>query len=99
MRRNERAAALPPPPAAAGVPWRFHAACRGADPSLFFGADGERPVRRRARERQAKAICAVCPVIQPCRSYALARGEPFGVWGGLGERERRQLRCLGATGG
>lgn len=30
----------------------------------------------------AKAICAECPVREPCVEGALARREPWGVWGG-----------------
>jgi WhiB family transcriptional regulator, redox-sensing transcriptional regulator len=31
---------------------------------------------------RAKAICAGCPVREPCFENALARREPYGVWGG-----------------
>ncbi len=31
---------------------------------------------------KAKAICAECPVIVECLEGALARREPWGVWGG-----------------
>ncbi|MFN2606387.1 MAG: WhiB family transcriptional regulator [Acidimicrobiales bacterium] len=31
---------------------------------------------------RAKAICAECPVRQDCFEGALARREPYGVWGG-----------------
>ncbi len=31
---------------------------------------------------RAKAICAECPVREPCFENALARREPYGVWGG-----------------
>ena len=30
----------------------------------------------------AKAICRTCPVIEACLEGALARREPWGVWGG-----------------
>lgn len=30
----------------------------------------------------AKALCAECPVRRPCLEGALARREPWGVWGG-----------------
>jgi WhiB family transcriptional regulator, redox-sensing transcriptional regulator len=30
----------------------------------------------------AKAICRTCPVIDACLEGALARREPWGVWGG-----------------
>ena len=31
---------------------------------------------------RAKAICALCPLMEPCFAGALARREPWGVWGG-----------------
>ena len=31
---------------------------------------------------RAKAICAECPVRRACLEGALARREPYGVWGG-----------------
>ena len=31
---------------------------------------------------RAKAICAECPVREACFEGALARREPYGVWGG-----------------
>ena len=29
--------------------WRLQAACRSADPAVFYGPEGERPTRKRAR--------------------------------------------------
>jgi WhiB family transcriptional regulator, redox-sensing transcriptional regulator len=72
--------------------WRLHAACRGVASELFFGPDGERHATKLAREGRAKEIRAVCPVVEPCRQFVLAQRESFGVWGGLGERERAELR-------
>lgn len=65
--------------------WRPLAACRGMGPGLFVVGRGEPCV-------QAKAVCAECPVREPCLEEAIANGERFGVWGGLSERERRRLR-------
>ena len=31
---------------------------------------------------RAKQICKVCPVMEECLAGALARREPWGVWGG-----------------
>lgn len=74
----------------AGGSWDQHAACRGHDPSLFFGPNRFEPKRERlARESAAKDVCVTCPVQVPCREHAMATGETFGVWGGLGEAERR----------
>ena len=73
------------------------ARCSGADPDLFFGPTGIEPrVDRMRRESEAKALCRDCPAILACRQYALEQGEVYGVWGGLGEQERRlQLIRLG----
>jgi len=32
--------------------------------------------------RAAKAICATCPLAEPCLAGAVTRREPWGVWGG-----------------
>jgi len=34
---------------------------------------------------------SACPVRQECLDYALRVREPFGIWGGLNEAERRAL--------
>lgn len=66
------------------------AACRGKDPGLFFGPDGERHGRTQARrEAQARAVCKGCPVRVACLRWALDNNVPFGVWGGLTEMQRR----------
>ena len=41
--------------------------------------------------REAKKVCAACEVRTECLQDALDRGERFGIWGGLSERERRRL--------
>ena len=40
---------------------------------------------------KAKAICGVCPVREPCCNHAIQIREPFGIWGGLTEVERRGM--------
>ena len=49
--------------------------CRVSDPELFF-AESPRDVET------AKAMCRDCPLRQACLDGALARREPWGVWGG-----------------
>lgn len=72
--------------------WQQDAACRGADANLFFAPPHqETKEERQGRESQAKAICARCPVRRQCLDHALATREPYGVWGGLNEIERREL--------
>jgi len=78
--------------------WERLAACRGEDASLFFGPNRFEPKREReAREEAAKALCVACPVLGPCREYALTAGELYGVWGGMGEAERRTVAARLAT--
>lgn len=72
--------------------WQWRAACRGEDSGLFFAPyHTEERDERRARERKAKSICAACPVRMECLEYALRLREPYGIWGGLNELERRLL--------
>ena len=59
--------------------WREEAACRDADPELFF-PDGEISAAR-AQVRMAKLICRGCPVIATCLSCALVSGQEAGIWG------------------
>lgn len=77
-----------PAPVASAYEWQLHGACRGADAALFFLPEAERGPSKRRRERDAKAICATCPVIAECAAFALATREPYGVWGGLTPEER-----------
>ncbi len=71
--------------------WQVHAACRGMSVDLFYNGDNERGARKRQRDSTAKAICANCPVMTQCLTWALSVGEPNGVWGGLTTAERRDL--------
>ena len=70
----------------AGSPWWWFAGlCAQTDPELFFPETG-------GSVREAKAVCAGCPVRAQCLAHALAHGERYGVWGGLSEPERRRLK-------
>ncbi|MBK0869938.1 MAG: WhiB family transcriptional regulator [Saccharopolyspora sp.] len=80
-----------PKPVAETWEWQLQAACRDLSTSKFFHPENERGSARSNREEQAKQICRRCPVMLACREHALAAQEPYGVWGGLGERERQDL--------
>ena len=67
--------------------WQERAACYGLDPEVFFPEKG-------GSSREAKRICAECPVRIECLNYALRRDERYGVWGGMSERERRRLKRM-----
>jgi WhiB family redox-sensing transcriptional regulator len=67
------------------VDWQQDAACVHHREVDFFPARGE-------SVRDAKAVCACCPVRVQCLDFALRLKVAHGVWGGLSERERRSLR-------
>jgi WhiB family transcriptional regulator, redox-sensing transcriptional regulator len=77
-------------PADTDSEWRYAARCRHADPELFFPAGTAGPALR--QEALAKRICADCPVRMPCLRWALRHGVEFGIWGGIDERQRREMR-------
>ena len=66
--------------------WTSEAACQGQT-RLFFASAGERPEARAVREAQARAVCANCPALMECRSWARENRE-YGFWGGESEEER-----------
>jgi len=65
--------------------WMTDGVCAQVDPDLWFPEKG-------GSTREAKALCARCPVHPECLAYALAHDERFGVWGGASERDRRRMR-------
>ncbi|MFT4202019.1 WhiB family transcriptional regulator [Gordonia sp. (in: high G+C Gram-positive bacteria)] len=71
--------------------WQRLGTCRGEASSVFFHPDGERGRARARREQRAKELCHSCPVLAQCREHALRVGEPYGIWGGLGETERAMI--------
>jgi WhiB family redox-sensing transcriptional regulator len=76
-------------PAADDMAWQDRGACRGYDSALFFPTEGG------GREtEQAKRVCGRCPVVAECGRWALDMREPYGVWGGMTEEERRALLGL-----
>lgn len=70
--------------------WKLAGLCRQVDPEAWFPAKGD-------SNTPAKRICngwrgaPACPVRSRCLKYALDNVEPFGVWGGMGERERSAI--------
>lgn len=67
------------------------------NPDIFFGREYEgmrrhRPSLTSVEIRRAKAICAVCPVLWECYTYAMEHDEEYGVWGGTTRRDRQRLR-------
>ncbi len=52
--------------------------------------------RARQLRQEAKRICGMCPIRTACLEYALDNDERFGVWGGLSEKERLEIRRTGS---
>jgi WhiB family redox-sensing transcriptional regulator len=65
--------------------WMADAACAGTPTQAFFPARGQPTT-------EARRLCSTCLVRVECLEYALADPTLSGVWGGLGEIQRRQLR-------
>ena len=71
--------------------WRDDAACRYADPDLFFPVGTTGPAANQIDA--AKQICHSCHTRMPCLAWALDHAVSSGVWGGTTEEERRALRA------
>jgi WhiB family transcriptional regulator, redox-sensing transcriptional regulator len=69
--------------------WRDRAACRGADPELFFPLTEFGPSL--VQIRQARQICRVCQVRRACLIWALQHAIDEGIWGGSTRTERRAI--------
>jgi WhiB family redox-sensing transcriptional regulator len=65
--------------------WQQEALCAQTGAEFFFPEPG-------SSVREAKRICGLCPIRTACLEYALDHDERFGVWGGLSEKERLELR-------
>lgn len=69
----------------ADLAWQAQALCAQTGADFFFPEPG-------SSVREAKRICGMCEMRSACLDYALANDERFGVWGGLSEKERLNLR-------
>lgn len=73
--------------------WQQDAACKGEWFTKFYPPlAGESRQERARREESAKQVCRHCPVAGSCLDHALRHDERYGIWGGLTDGERRQLR-------
>lgn len=51
------------------------------------------PERGRDDTAKAKTVCSGCPVKAMCASYALDHEDESGVWGGMSDEDRVQVRA------
>jgi WhiB family redox-sensing transcriptional regulator len=70
--------------------WRHGAACRDIDPEIFFPIGATGPAL--AQIQAAQAICGTCNVQKDCLEWALETGQDAGIWGGMTEDDRREMR-------
>lgn len=64
------------------------AVCASADPEAWWPEQGNTVA-------DIKKLCQTCPLLEPCREYQLSQsrwGDFGGIWGGLNEPERREIR-------
>jgi len=78
------------------IDWRDQAACRGADPNIFF------PKIPTTQSREtAQAFCVGCPVQAQCLDLADEVNAGEGVWGGVdreaAEQQRKVKRSYGSS--
>jgi WhiB family transcriptional regulator, redox-sensing transcriptional regulator len=70
--------------------WMQDGLCAQTDPALFFPDGTGNAIT--SQVKQAKKICAKCPVKAICLEWAVDTGQSAGVWGGLSEDERVPMR-------
>ena len=68
--------------------WMLSARCKETDPEVFFPERGDSTLDTLA----AKRICLKCEVRVECLQYAVDNQERHGIWGGLNEKARRNLK-------
>lgn len=66
--------------------WRAEALCAGQPQEMFFPED------KKDVSKEARQMCAECPVKEECLAFAIRTGEKHGLWGGLSPKKRRPLR-------
>lgn len=66
------------------------AACIGYDTELWF--PNTNFGKRDAAWDEPRAICKTCPIAAECLKWAQDTGQHDGMWGGLSEKERAELR-------
>jgi hypothetical protein len=67
------------------IQWQTHANCHGRPDVEFF------PPPNAGISAEVRRVCGSCPVRRDCLNFALKYGEWHGIWGGLTEKERREL--------
>lgn len=61
--------------------------CGAGDTEIFFPESEYGP-----QAQAAKAICRECPARLECLNWAVETAQPYGIWGGATNEERRRMR-------
>jgi len=69
----------------AELDWQTDAACTNLPLEVFYPERG-------VVSAVARRVCSSCEVRTACLEYALKHHEKYGIWGGLGETDRRALK-------
>jgi WhiB family redox-sensing transcriptional regulator len=72
--------------------WHADAACPGVGTKAFFPVQVGDP----GPTKEARALCASCPVTAECLSTALDNPETVGNWAGTSARGRKAMRKAAA---
>jgi WhiB family redox-sensing transcriptional regulator len=90
MTANRRFVAQPANPG----PWAQQAACTGAIELFTVNWNHHHDGITHRKETAARAVCATCPVLAPCREWALTEPDPAYqlIAGGLDPHQRQQIR-------
>lgn len=70
--------------------WHDQGRCK-TNPEVFYAPDAKDMAEFHRRNKEAKKICAWCPVRAQCLKYALDAEEEHGVWGGTTPAERKRI--------
>lgn len=64
--------------------------CFEAGPDLFFPEAYGRAYHKEIDK--ARALCGTCPMLEPCRDWAIPKPNLDGIWAGTTPKERRRIR-------
>jgi WhiB family redox-sensing transcriptional regulator len=76
--------------------WYDRGKCLDMEWSTFFGTENETDTQLigPATLRDAREICAVCPVSHKCLAFALAEHMQHGIWAGTSGRTRARIWAM-----
>lgn len=81
------------------INWRQQANCRKHPEVDFFPELNPRIPEQEHRDKYkerlvkiAKAVCAECEVKKECLEFAVSTNQPYGIWGGVEQKELKMYR-------